>query len=227
VLADLRLRAAALPALLLVTTCGGEQENPLRLSQMNFFVSSTGSRTGNLGGIAGADKRCQTLAEKVGQGKRRWKAYLSADKHPDDPSKPLHARDRMENGGPWYNATGMKIADTVEELHTKVNGNFTVFVTEHGAAVPGWWLGSLPPCEHDILTGTKHDGTAHVGHTCKDWTSDSEDDDSAIGHTDGIGPNFWNGPFIPSWNFAHRSRGCHSTRPMGGNGRIYCFTVDK
>jgi len=36
---------------------------------MSFFVSSTGSGMGgNLGGLAGADKHCQTLAAKAGAG---------------------------------------------------------------------------------------------------------------------------------------------------------------
>src|SRR4029453_928656 len=45
---------------------------------MSFFVSSTGSGMGgNLGGLAGADKLCQTLAAKAGAGNRTWRAYLS------------------------------------------------------------------------------------------------------------------------------------------------------
>ena len=60
---------------------------------MSFFVSSTGSGTGgNLGGLAGADKHCQTLAAKAGAGNRTWRAYLSTSM-PD-----VNARDRIGTG---------------------------------------------------------------------------------------------------------------------------------
>ncbi len=47
-------------------------------SQMSFFITSTGVGDGaNLGGLAGADKHCQTLAAAAGAGNRTWRAYLS------------------------------------------------------------------------------------------------------------------------------------------------------
>ena len=45
---------------------------------MSFFVTSVGRGDGaNLGGLAGADQHCQTLAQAVGAGNRTWRAYLS------------------------------------------------------------------------------------------------------------------------------------------------------
>ena len=45
---------------------------------MTFFITSAGSgQGGNLGGLAGADKHCQTLATAVGAGARTGRAYLS------------------------------------------------------------------------------------------------------------------------------------------------------
>src|SRR5690606_34231204 len=67
-------------------TSGGEEPS------LSFFVSSTGSATGNLGGLDGADKRCQDLAAAVGAGGKTWRAYLSVEKGPDD--QPVHAKDR-------------------------------------------------------------------------------------------------------------------------------------
>ena len=49
---------------------------------MGFFVTSAKSKTGNLGGMAGADRICQTLATAVGQGDKTWRAYLSAEHDP-------------------------------------------------------------------------------------------------------------------------------------------------
>ena len=43
-----------------------------------FFVTSTGiGNGGNLGGLAGADNYCQTLAQAAGAGAKTWRAYLS------------------------------------------------------------------------------------------------------------------------------------------------------
>ena len=48
-------------------------------NQMSFFITSAGPGNGaNLGGLAGADKVCQTLAAAAGAGNRTWRAYLSA-----------------------------------------------------------------------------------------------------------------------------------------------------
>jgi len=53
----------------------------------SFFVSSTGSKTANLGGLRGADKICQQLASAVGLGNKTWHAYLSAERDPDNGNK--------------------------------------------------------------------------------------------------------------------------------------------
>ena len=67
-------------------------------NKMSFFVTSSGSGKGaDLGGLGGADKRCQDLAESVGAGGKTWHAYLSASG--------VNARDRICNG-PWQNAKG-------------------------------------------------------------------------------------------------------------------------
>jgi hypothetical protein len=58
---------------------------------MSFFVTSTGSKTANLGGLRGADKICQELASAVGLGNKAWRAYLSAEKDPDNGSRPTRA----------------------------------------------------------------------------------------------------------------------------------------
>src|SRR6188768_102237 len=49
---------------------------------MGFFVTSAKSKTGNLGGLAGADRICENLATTVGQGDKTWRAYLSVERDP-------------------------------------------------------------------------------------------------------------------------------------------------
>ena len=73
-------------------------------SQMTFFITSVGSGNGgNLGGLAGADKQCQTLAMAAGAGNRTWRAYLSTQ----GPNA-VSARDRIGQG-PWVNAKGVQV----------------------------------------------------------------------------------------------------------------------
>lgn len=189
---------------------------------LSFFVSSTGSLTGKLGGLEGADARCQELADAVGAGGKTWHAYLSVDKGPDD--QPVHAKDRI-GAGPWYNAKLVQIAADVADLHTK-DGDHELFLDENGAMINGQWEGSPAPNEHDILTGTNRDGTVAAGKTCADWTSDDPALFAVVGHSDGLGPMMSDAEQYRPWNSVHESGGCNDTAPKGGAGHIYCFAID-
>ncbi|XXX72104.1 hypothetical protein WMF30_31110 [Sorangium sp. So ce134] len=189
---------------------------------LSFFVSSTGSATANLGGLAGADKRCQDLAAAVGAGAKTWRAYLSVEKGPND--QPVHAKDRI-GAGPWYNAKLVMVAANVEELHARF-GDHTVFLDEKGEMVPGQWEGSPTPNQHDILTGTDRNGTLKAGQTCADWTSEAANQTAWVGHSDGLGPSGSSADMYRPWNSVHSSGSCADTAPGGGNGRVYCFAVD-
>src|SRR4030095_1096573 len=63
--------------------------------RMGFFVTSAKSKTGNRGGLAGADKICQTLATAVGQGDKTWHAYLSVERDHANNNKTTNAHDRI------------------------------------------------------------------------------------------------------------------------------------
>ena len=79
---------------------------------MTFFVTSAGSGKGaDLGGLEGADKICQSLAQAAGAGGKTWRAYLSTQG-----AGGVNARDRIGKG-PWTNAKGVVIAKDVAELH--------------------------------------------------------------------------------------------------------------
>ncbi|MBV9949666.1 MAG: hypothetical protein JOZ69_22685, partial [Myxococcales bacterium] len=205
-------------------------------SMMSFFVSSEKNMTGDLGGLAGADMRCQTLAAAVGLGSKTWHAYLSVEHDPANANGPTHARDRI-GAGPWYNAQGVLLAMNLTDLHAR-KGDPAVFLDEHGNMINGQWTQSLSPLEHDILTGTNADGTLAPGKTCLDWTSAMPADAGVpdggelfvarVGHTDGFGPNCSTATTpnnVTSWNSAHDNAGCDNTAPRGGAGRIYCFAV--
>ena len=187
---------------------------------MGFFVTSVGMGDGaNLGGLAGADGHCKKLAEAAGSEGRTWRAYLST--YFED-KRGVSARDRIGRG-PWYNARGDLIASDLDQLHISPNLVKRTAVDENGNPVKG--RGDKPN-EHDILTGTKDDGTAYFpwekgDHTCSNWTSNDKGS-ATVGHHDRHG-----GGNI-SWNAAHASRGCSqdNLKSTGGAGLLYCFAAD-
>jgi hypothetical protein len=181
-------------------------------SMMNFFVSSDTSATANLGGLAGADARCQRLAAAVGQGAKTWRAYLSTA------SPATNARDRI-GPGPYFNSQGMMLAADKDALHAR-SGDPALFIDEHGNRINGQWSGSPTPNQHDILTGSTAAGMIMTGNTCGDWTATTGS--SQVGHSDGLGPSMNSAPPYNQWAGAHTGM-CGDTAPGGGAGRIYCF----
>lgn len=188
---------------------------------MGFFVSSAKSKTGNLGGLSGADSICQKLATAAGLGNKTWRAYLSAERDPDNNNQPTDARSRIGNG-PWFNAHGLMVAKDLAELHAR-KGDPKVFVDERGQPVPGQWPGSPRPTEHDILTGSTPEGTVMAGKTCNGWTSEASDVQAQVGHSDGMGRGGDTSGSSGVWNSSHDNQNCADTAPRGGAGRIYCF----
>lgn len=189
---------------------------------MSFFITSKGPGEGaNLGGLAGADKHCQALAEAAGSTGHTWRAYLSAAPANGQPA--VHARDRI-GSGPWHNAKGVKVADSVADLHSDKNAlSKENSLTEGGAVVNG--RGNSPN-RHDILTGSGLDGALATGDanlTCDNWTSTSADGSAMVGHHDRTG----GGANPTSWNAAHPSRGCSQAnlQATGGDGLFYCFAA--
>jgi hypothetical protein len=210
--------ALGLLAFVVVASFGISAQQP---NQMSFFVSSVGSGNGaNFGGLAGADKHCQTLAAAAGAGNRTWRAYLSAAAAAGQPA--VNARDRIGKG-PWYNAKGEVIAKSVEDLHSDANNiKKETALTEKGTVVNG--VGDTPN-QHDILTGSNADGTLQMGDApCGNWTSNAETGAANLGHVDRMG----RGATGASWNAAHPSRGCSQANLVatGGNGYIYCFAAN-
>ncbi len=190
---------------------------------MSFFITSKGPGAGaNLGGLAGADKHCQMLAEAAGSKGKTWRAYLSAA--PADGQAAVHARDRI-GSGPWHNAKGVEVADSVATLHSEKNAlSKENSLTERGEVVNGR---GDDPNRHDILTGSTANGQLATGEknlTCDNWTSTSADGSAMVGHHDRTG----GGADPTSWNAAHPSRGCSQAnlQATGGDGLFYCFAAN-
>ena len=173
-------------------------------SVMTFFVTSTGSgaQGANLGGLAGADAKCASLAAAVGGSDHTWRAYLSTSN--------VDAKDRI-GAGPWRNQKGVVIAANLAALHA--TGPKAVDVLdEKGAAVP-----ASGRC---ILTGTHADGTTYTGATASDWTATGG---VWMGHADAE----TSANATDKWNDAHIIGGTQATMAAaGGEGRTYCFAAD-
>ncbi len=209
----------------------GRGDAAVGAASMSFFVTSKGmGKGGNLGGLAGADAYCKTLATAVSaaMGAKNWKAYLS--------TSTVNANSRIGTG-PWYNAKGVIIANSLQQLHGEqgvaglLNATwpigpaaFDVIVDETG--------GKHDQPVHDMLTGSKVDGTVDGDNHCMDWTSTTGM--AANGHSNRDG-----GGRPPSWNAAH-TVGCGPELDGGGNlinrvagtvtsgggrGSFYCFAA--
>lgn len=210
-----KLLAAAGMMLLVSTPAMAAEDHP-----MGFFITSVGMGQGaNLGGLAGADAYCTKMAAAAGSKGRTWRAYLSTQV---TEGRGISARDRI-GLGPWYNATGELIASDLDMLHLNPNIVLRTAVDENGNRVNGR---GAKPNRHDILTGSKDDGTAYFpwekgDHTCGNWTS-SDKGSARVGHHDRHGGG------NTSWTSAHGSRGCSQANlaSTGGAGLLYCFAAD-
>lgn len=178
-------------------------------NSMSFFITSVNPGKGaDLGGLAGADAYCSELASSAGVTGKTWKAYLS--------SSTENARDRI-GSGPWYNADGVVVATSVDNLLSDSNNlTKTTSISETGEVINGR---GDEPNRHDILTGSAANGMS-TGSTCDDWTSSGEGS-ATVGHHDRTG----GGDDPTSWSSAHGSRGCsiEALQATGGDGLFYCF----
>jgi hypothetical protein len=219
--------SAALMSLGLSATTQAQQPPP-QSPNMTFFVVSAGPGKGaDLGGLEGADRQCQTLAQGAGAGGKTWRAYLSTQEAAGAPA--VNARDRIGKG-PWQNFKGEVVAQNVDDLHGASNKlGAQGSLTERGTVVAGvGWT----PNYHDVLTGSQPDGRAFPpaeDRTCRNWTSSTQGA-AMVGHIDRKGLR--DDDASKSWNSSHPSRGpeggCSQSdlRGTGGNGLFYCFAAN-
>ena len=200
---------ALAPLMAVLADHASAQQQPARTG--TFFITSNGSGTGDVGGLAGADKMCQQLAKGIpGGANRMWRAYLSTSGQGS-----VSARDRIGNG-PWYNVKGVLIANNVAELHSdKANINNDTALDENGRTINT--QGGMN--RHDILTGSTVEGRP-TEMTCNNWTSNGAGT-AMLGHHDRLARGTPGSP----WNSAHASQGCSADnlRATGGAGLLYCF----
>jgi hypothetical protein len=209
-------------------TSSQAQQPPPQSPNMTFFVTSTGPGKGaDLGGLEGADRQCQSLAQAAGAGGKTWHAYLSTQAMGGVPA--VNARDRIGHG-PWQNFKGEVVAQSVDDLHGNANKLSTqMSLTDRGTMVAGR---GYTPNYHDVLTGSQADGRAFPpgeDRTCRNWTSSTQGS-AMVGHIDRQGLR--DDAESKSWNASHPSRGSdggcsqNDLRSTGGNGLFYCFAAN-
>jgi hypothetical protein len=210
---------------LLSSTGGAMAQDGAGAASMTFFVTSVGTGKGaDLGGLDGADRHCQSLAQAAGAGTKTWHAYLSTQGIGG--ANAVNARDRIGRG-PWQNSKGVLVAKDVAELHGANNLTKQTALTERGAVMNG--RGDTPN-QHDILTGSQPDGTAFpagADQTCGNWTRSGTEGAAMLGHHDRTGTD--ESAPAKSWNSSHGSRGGCSQDALkgtGGAGLLYCFAVN-
>jgi hypothetical protein len=210
------------------SVAGQTQQAPPQSPNMTFFVTSAGPGKGaDLGGLAGADSRCQSLAQAAGAGSKTWRAYLSTQAAGG--AQAVNARDRIGRG-PWQNFKGEVVAQNVDDLHSDSNKlGMPNSLTERGTVVAGV---GFTPNFHDVLTGSQADGRAFPpdqDRTCRNWTSGTQGA-AMVGHIDRKGLR--DDAVSRSWNSSHPSRGpeggCsqNDLRGTGGGGLFYCFAAN-
>jgi hypothetical protein len=225
----MNIRASIIAPMCFALAAFAVQPAQAQSANASFFLTSNGvGNGGNLGGLAGADNHCQTLAQAAGFGApKTWHAYLSTQAADGQPA--VNARDRIGKG-PWQNVKGVVVAKDVADLHSAGN-NLTkqTSLSEKGDVING--RGDTPN-RHDVLTGSQADGTAFAAgedRTCKNWTSSTQGT-AIVGHSDRLGLR--DDEPSKSWNSSHPSRGpdggCSQAdlKSTGGDGLLYCFAVN-
>ena len=218
----MRYSLLASAVLFLGVSSGAQAQQVPQAPNMSFFVTSAGpGKGGDLGGLAGADAHCQTLANTAGAGNKAWRAYLSSNTPAT--GQATNARDRIGKG-PWQNAKGAVVAKDVDDLHGNPNINKETLLDEKGNRIK---VRGDTPNMHDMLTGSDLQGRAfppNLNLTCNNWTS-STFGSAMLGHGDreGIADTVYqHSPFA-----AHMSRSCSPPDLVatGGNGLFYCFAA--
>ena len=215
---------ACAAAIVVYSVQANAQQPPPQSPNMTLFVTSVGPGKGaDLGGLEGADRHCQTLAQGAGAGGKTWRAYLSTQA--DGGAQAINARDRIGTG-PWQNFKGEVIAQNADDLHGDNNKlGMQVSLTERGTMIPGV---GFSPNRHDVLTGSQMDGRAFAAgedRTCRNWTSSTQGA-AMVGHIDRKGLR--DDAASRSWNSSHPSRGADGgcsqadLRSTGGDGLFYC-----
>ena len=194
---------------------------------MSFFVTSAGSGKGaELGGIAGADRICQTLAlgNRIDQDLARVSERGGRQRSDRGQRAGSHRRRslvqcergtcRAEPRGPSRRYAGNGPSRQQHQQDNSADGKRRNRQRRRRHS---------ESARHDHRL--QLDGTAFpdsADHTCGNYTSSATTGVVQLGHHDRTGGG------NTSWNSTHPSRGCSQENLVatGGAGRFYCFAIN-
>jgi hypothetical protein len=172
---------------------------------MTVFITSA-VYDGNLGGIAGADAKCQTLADDAGLD-GTFKAWLSSGDSATDPNLYSPATNFTESDVPYVDTLGNTIADNWDDLTDGDALQHLIVVDEAQNTVEDGtdWVW--------VWTNTKTYGTFNDSHgytcDCDNWTTASDGISGELGIA--------NSSFYLSWTWAEWQLECSTLA------HLYCF----
>lgn len=158
------------------------------------FVTRT-TYTGDLGGLQGADQKCQTAADAFSIG-GTWIAWLSDSSN--------HALDRIAGNGPWLNLSGETIFTNRAMLMTLPLANISV--QENGEAASS----------SQVWTGTQTGGQQSTSH-CDDWSRSNLLSGGLYGEFETTGDSNTNDGPTDTWTSSGFLSDCDNQM------RLYCF----
>lgn len=167
---------------------------------INLAFTTSESWSGDLGGLVGADQKCQTAADNAGLS-GSYRAFLSANGDT--------AGSRLSGASGWIRTDGRLVARTAAELVAKGPGHL-MNIAETGEPLP-----------HPEIVGEQQAVNTHTGLTaegtpspdnCNNYTSGANRDTQASGSA-------WS-PWRSFFNRGGVSQGCNVA------GRLYCFGID-
>src|SRR3981081_1816535 len=147
----MRLSLLVSAALMALGATVHAQPAPPQAPNMTFFVVSAGPGKGaDLGGLEGADRHCQTLAQAAGAGGKTWRGDFRTQAAGRGPT---HKSPGPLGRGPCQNFKSEVVAQNVEDLHSDNNKlGMQISLTERGTIIPGV---GYTPNRHDVLTGSQ------------------------------------------------------------------------
>jgi hypothetical protein len=180
--------------------CTAEGETP---ETMTVFITSA-EYDGDLGGIAGADAKCQTLADAAGLD-GAFKAWLSSGDDPTDPNLYSPATGFAESDVPYVDTLGNTIADNWDDLTDGDALQHWIVVDEAQNTLE---YGTVWVWTNTDTLGEFNDRDGYT-YDCENWTTA---DTSSKGDT---GLAYCS--FYPSWTFADYEKSCSILA------HLYCF----
>ena len=145
-------------------------------TEKTIFVTDS-TYTGNLGGISGADDKCQSAADNaVPPLPGIYKAWISRSGVPSVPTRPSFQKHDL----PYKNVDGSLVATSFNDFLDNVFSGIIKSITGSSITIRAW-------------TGTNDDGSVD-NLNCSDWSSNNMDDFGIFGvNTGGTGIADWSG----------------------------------